>query len=73
MNELKIEHNVPLPNRRRHSHGRQTVANMHVGDSVVVAERKHAANLIQLAKRHFPSSRWSQRIVDGGIRVWRVE
>ena len=70
--EFKIEKNIPMPTNRGPV-SRYPLKDMEIGDSFFVAGRDHAArNIRGVLQRHRPK-RFSVRMQDGGIRVWRIE
>ncbi len=77
MNEVKIEKGVPLPPKAsglRKGYSKHPFAGMEVGDSVFYAGKKpsHIGGLYQKVTQS-KGFKFTQRQVEGGIRVWRVE
>jgi hypothetical protein len=67
-NKFKIDEGIPMP-EKRHS-PKYPWKEMEVGDSFFVPKR---AFLASSASLRYAPKKFSQRAVDGGVRVWRVE
>jgi hypothetical protein len=70
---LKIENSIPIPPMA----GTKQIypfKDMEVGDSVFIPEANHDSKIVSAAKMHFwrTGKKWTAKIVDGGIRIWRV-
>jgi hypothetical protein len=76
MSEFKIEKGVPMPN---HGNGGRefplpaALRKMEIGDSVLVVNRSRdsVVGTTAFIKRE-TGARFSTRVVDGGVRIWRV-
>ena len=74
---MEVERGVPLPGRQRVSKYRFPLGEMDVGDSFYVEARGEgfmstARSLISRYGKTF-GRKFATRLVDGGIRVWRIE
>lgn len=77
MMSAQIESGVPIPPR---THGRKTrwpfLMEMKVGDSVLITDpamMNHQLAVRLSALKRATGRRFTQRRVDGGVRVWRIE
>ncbi len=68
-NKFKIETGLPMPIR-----GKYPWRQMNVGDSFFVPNINGnvMGTLIASAHRRLSGARFSQRAVDGGVRIWRI-
>ncbi len=74
---VPIDKGVPIPERVYTYAGRERQyryqwRTMEVGDSFL-AQISPTCPLAGIASRRFAPKRFTQRLVDGGTRVWRVE
>ena len=71
---IKVEKGIKIPKPK---HRRYPWTKMGVGDSFFVPCERHekvkVATSILQAARHQRPARYITRVVDGGIRVWRIE
>lgn len=71
-----IDKNIPFPGRGsgKVSELKKTVLAMEVGDSIFLEAptRSDIATTIEFARKSCPDSKFSQRNVNGGARIWRV-
>lgn len=76
--EFKIEDGVPLPGFGRGSKERglaHALRQMQIGQSILVPDRdqRHVSSqACATAKFATDGRRYTTRVVDGGVRVWRV-
>lgn len=82
MTDYPVEPNVPLPRDRRGTTTRYPWKSLDVGDSFFVpcpegrTLKAHRNNLVRLAwhyGRTHGGEKFSTRVQDGGVRVWRIE
>ena len=69
-----IDDNIPLPAPLRGAPQKYPYTKLEVGQSYFVpnvAQKKAGSGYVQFAKR--TGRKFVSRIVDGGVRVWRVE
>jgi hypothetical protein len=80
MKELKLDHNVPIPERlyRRGKHA-LLIEQMKIGDSFIVPDLHYCQSvrsaLSQLKRRNpkYKNHRITSRKVKGGFRFWRIK
>ena len=73
MQELKIEKGIPLPlDSRRKSGFAATFSKMEIGDSVFIEGRTHAGISGSLTYQRLHGRIMRARVVEGGVRVWRI-
>ena len=68
---MKIDKNIPIPNRNRNRHGKwkDLVSKMDVGDSVLIKIKDRSSiNNAMVAQGYKGTS----RMEDGKVRVWRL-
>ena len=66
---MKIDKNIPIPNRGRHGKWKELVSQMDVGDSVLVKIKERSAmNNAMVAQGY----KGTTRIEGDKIRVWRI-
>ncbi len=77
--EIKIEKGIPMPASRRDGHSKYPLKDMEVGDSFFVAnspDGRSPAKTIRWTVGAFrkknTGTKFSVRVVEGGIRVWRT-
>ncbi len=70
---IKIEKNIPIPNRRQKSskYGSLDVHSLEVGDSVFCQTENMARAIFLKLKRH--GFKGTARKWENGFRVWRTE
>lgn len=80
--ELKIEKGIPIPapvNKRvlrPPTPFTAALGALRVGESFLIKGRAAASvrtSMRTWARRHAPTSRFTTRAVDGGVRVWRTK
>lgn len=71
---IEIEKGITMPERQNKRKVIYPFDNMNVGDSFFVGNASHAkmTAAIQYRQRKAPSRKYAARMVDGGVRVWRV-
>lgn len=75
---LKIETNVPLPMARASSRYDIPWKNIEVGQSVLVPSAEPLrrmrlqSNLLTYARKTLPDWKFTTRLEDGGVRIWRI-
>lgn len=77
MSDFVIEHGVPIPAKRKTGRSDSyPFRELGVGDSFFVAANGDAAgirrNRLTAAARNYLPKKFITRIVDGGVRVWRI-
>lgn len=79
MDEIAIESGVPLPTKETKK-SRYPFARMNVGDSFLIEGAKNSSSYeamrVRSAASHYArrdGKKFTVRVVEGGIRVWRVE
>ena len=67
---MKIDKNIPIPDKGRHGKWKELVSQMDVGDSVLIDNKRErsAINNAMVAKGY----KGTQRIEGDKIRVWRI-
>lgn len=76
----KIENNIPVPTKNN-SVGRKApkypLSRMKVGDSFFSVSDKMIRNRLSAAMASFhknnPTTRFISRMVEGGVRIWRIK
>ena len=70
---LKIEHGIPVPKKGKYAGNSVThlLRQMRVGDSLFVPGIAVQTMSSRLSRYH--PKRFTQRTVDGGVRIWRIE
>ena len=81
--KIKIEKNVPVPQFGMSKYNSYPIANMKPKESFFIKEpdRNAARGKVQLVRmaiaqfvrRKQPNWKFTARLVDGGVRVWRVQ
>lgn len=80
---MEIEHGIPLPRENRGRTAKYPFLAMKTGDSIFIAQddagddlTKRRMNLVMnangMAKRNGMKMKFTARVVDGGVRVWRI-
>jgi hypothetical protein len=71
---IKIDKNIPIPKSKREGDTQYPWGIMEVGDSFFIKtdSKRPPVSTNAAAKRH-PGKKFSQRIVEGGFRYWRIE
>ena len=75
MTKLIIEKNIQIPEVTRRGGFRSKFADMEVGDSVFALgkdSRSLAPQASNWGRTQNPPRKFTQRQIDGGIRVWRI-
>lgn len=67
VSEIVVEKGIKIPHRGKSKWA--PCASMKIGDSVLVSSNAEATSLRQL----YSSWKFTERKVDGGVRVWRVK
>jgi hypothetical protein len=77
MEEIKIEKGIPIPKKIVGMVSRSPISKMEVGDSVLFSGKyKEIFSRIRSSVSYYGARhkmKFSQRKVEGGIRVWRIE
>ena len=67
-----IKKNAPIPNKERISYPEKYPwAQMKVGDSFFIPDREKPLTTTYAARKH--NMKFTQRSMDGGIRIWRIK
>jgi hypothetical protein len=76
---IEIENGIPLPSQSRGMKRKYPIVELEVGQSFLVVcspeiSRKRIMSVSSLCNRHARKTgfRYTCRVVDGGVRVWRV-